>query len=118
VVAGALVAAVVGTWAASRAEAHYGQHDANKIVVDELAGQLVAVIAVPCTWSNLVVAFGWFRLFDFVKPWPAGWADRHIPGGFGVMLDDLFAGVHAGLATAVLVYSGAVGFTVRTVLGS
>jgi phosphatidylglycerophosphatase A len=55
------------------------------------------------------VAFGWFRLFDSFKPWPAGWADREVEGGFGVVLDDLFAAVYAAAATAALVYTGAVG---------
>jgi phosphatidylglycerophosphatase A len=102
-----VVAVVVGTWAAREAERHYGVHDSPHIVVDELAGQLLSAIPVPCTWWNLLLAFGWFRLFDSVKPWPAGWIDRNVQGGVGVMADDLAAAVYAGAATAVMVYSSA-----------
>ena len=108
VAAAAAVATVVGIWASAVAEQHYKMHDSPHIVVDELAGQLVAVLAVPCTWANLVVAFGWFRLFDSVKPWPAGWIDRDLGGGTGVMLDDVAAGVYAAAVTAALVHSGVV----------
>jgi phosphatidylglycerophosphatase A len=106
------VAAVIlipaSIWAASRAENYYGEHDSPHIVIDEVVGQLLSVLAVPCTGPNLLVAFGWFRLFDSVKPWPAGWIDRNVSGGLGVVLDDLAAGVYAAAATALMVYSGLV----------
>jgi phosphatidylglycerophosphatase A len=108
VAAGAMVFLVIGTLAANLAEKHYAVHDSSHIVVDELVGQLISLIPVSCTWPNLVVGFGWFRLFDTVKPWPAGWIDRNIPGGLGVMLDDVAAGVYAAGATAILVHTGLV----------
>lgn len=104
----ALVVTGVGIWAANRAEEHYGEHDSSHIVVDEIAGQLLSLVAVPCTWPHLVVAFGWFRLFDSVKPFPAGWIDREMPGGLGVVLDDIVAGIYAAGATALLVHTGLV----------
>jgi phosphatidylglycerophosphatase A len=113
VVAAAVVMTLVGIWASSHAEAHYGEHDCQRIVVDEIAGQLISVIAVSCTWPNLIVAFGWFRLFDSVKPWPAGRIDAQMPGGLGVMLDDVAAGVYAAAATALLVHLGLVDAAVR-----
>ncbi len=109
VAAAAVVAA--GVWAAQVAERHYGVHDSPHIVVDEIAGQLIAAAPVPCTWPNLVVAFGFFRLFDSVKPWPAGWIDRQVGGGLGVVLDDVVAGLQAGAAAALLVHSGLVRMT-------
>ena len=102
VMASVVVAAVRGTWAAAEAERHFGVHDSPHIVVDELAGQLLSAVAVPCSWWNLLLAFGWFRLFDSVKPWPAGWIDRNVQGGFGVMADDLAAAVYAAVATAAM----------------
>ena len=104
----AIAALMIGLWSAGLAEQHFEHHDSRHIVVDELAGQLVTVLVVPCSWPNLVVAFGWFRLFDVLKPWPAGWADRQVGGGLGVMLDDLFAAVYAAAATAAMVHTGLV----------
>jgi phosphatidylglycerophosphatase A len=106
--AAVVIATLSGLWASALAEKHYGEHDSSHIVVDELAGQLVSVLPVPSRWPYLVVAFGWFRLFDSVKPWPAGWVDRNVGGGGGVMLDDLVAGVYSAAVTALLVHTGVV----------
>lgn len=108
VVGGAVAATLVGLWATRAAEDHFGRHDSPHIVIDELAGQLVSVALVPCTVPNLVVAFGWFRLFDSVKPWPAGWVDRNVEGALGVVLDDIVAGGYAALTTALLFHLGAI----------
>jgi phosphatidylglycerophosphatase A len=117
VAAAAVMMTLVGIWASNHAEAHYGEHDCQRIVVDEIAGQLISVIAVPCTWPNLIVAFGWFRLFDSVKPWPAGRIDERMPGGLGVVMDDVAAGVYAAGATSLLVYTGIVDAGVRWLAG-
>lgn len=75
-----------------------GLQDPTCVCVDEIAGILVALIGVPLDgW--LVVAFIIFRLLDIWKPWPFGWMDRNIHGGFGMVLDD----VAIGLATAIVV---------------
>ncbi len=76
----------------------YGVHDDPAIVIDEFAGQWLALLAVPPDLLAMACAFGLFRLLDITKPGPVGWADRR-PGGLGVMLDDLLAG---GLVAAVL----------------
>lgn len=86
---------LVGTWAA-----HYycnatGKHDNQEIVVDEAIGIfIVTSIASPNIWSY-VVAFICFRLFDITKPFPVRWLDRNIPGGLGVIVDDIAAAVWA-----------------------
>jgi phosphatidylglycerophosphatase A len=92
---------VVGWWAAREALRETGVEDPGWIVVDEGAGQLIALAGLPSDPSaaGLVMAFGLFRALDMLKPWPVGWADRQ-PGAVGVMLDDLVAG---GLAAAGLV---------------
>jgi phosphatidylglycerophosphatase A len=113
--AAAVVATVVGIWAASRAELYYTSHDSRHIVIDELAGQLLTLVPVACSWPNLVVGFVWFRFFDVVKPWPAGWIDKNVGGGLGVMLDDVAAAGWGAAATAMLVHTGVVGWVVASI---
>lgn len=111
----------VAFWSAAVAEAHYGEHDSQHIVIDEVAGQLLTLLPVSCTWPHVLLGFGFFRLFDSLKPWPAGWVDRNVHGGAGVVLDDLVAGAQAAAATALLVHTGwldgALGWLGRIVLG-
>jgi phosphatidylglycerophosphatase A len=100
-----LIAVVgVGTWAAEEAERALGGQDPGALGVDEVAGMMLAVLAVPLTTAVLVVAFLLFRVFDVVKPFPANVAQR-LRGGVGVMADDLVAGLYAlalvGLARAL-----------------
>jgi phosphatidylglycerophosphatase A len=100
---------LAGIWAASRVERMHGAKDPQKVVVDEVAGQFIALIAVPLhvhTWWSIILAFLLFRFFDIVKPYPARkFEDLH--GGLGIMADDLVAGVYAaiGVAAAVIVGS-------------
>lgn len=83
-----------GTWAAHVAERRLGEKDPGVIVIDEVAGMIVSVALLPLTVPVLVAAFACFRLFDIVKPFPAGRSQR-CPGGVGVVLDDLIAGLYA-----------------------
>jgi len=69
----------------------FGTDDHPAAIFDEIATFPVAMIAIPITWYFLLIAFLLFRFFDIVKPWPIGWVDKNIHGGFGVMLDDLLA---------------------------
>jgi phosphatidylglycerophosphatase A len=85
---------VVGTWAAGEAEAALGAKDPGAIVVDEVAGMTLSVLALPLTPVVVAVGFVLFRVFDVVKPFPANVAQR-LPGGVGVMVDDLIAGLYA-----------------------
>ena len=91
----ALVAvSVLGTWAADVAERALEVKDPGAIVVDEVAGMTLSVLLVPLTPAVLVAGFVLFRIFDVAKPFPANVAQR-LPGGVGVMLDDLVAGLYA-----------------------
>jgi phosphatidylglycerophosphatase A len=65
-------------------------------VIDEVAGMLVALSFVAHEIMAYLGAFVLFRLFDIWKPWPISWADKNIKGGFGILLDDLIAGLFAG----------------------
>src|SRR5204863_1425484 len=98
---GAVLAAliVVAVWSAGRAEDILGGHDHSRIVIDEVAGQVLAGIFLPATWIAAGIAFFLFRVFDVWKPFPAGLVDGRVPGGLGVVGDDLIAGLYAGLAT-------------------
>jgi len=85
---------VVGIWASHRVEVVLERKDPGVIVIDEVAGMMVAVLLVPRTWGVLVCAFLLFRLFDIWKPFPAREAQA-LRAGFGVVVDDLIAGVYA-----------------------
>lgn len=99
-----IVVTALGTWAADQAErALGGGKDPGAIVIDEVAGMLLSVLAVPLTPMTLLVAFLLFRVFDVVKPFPANVAQR-LRGGLGVMTDDLIAGLYA-LALVLLARS-------------
>jgi phosphatidylglycerophosphatase A len=97
-----LAAVVAGAiWSAGRAEGVFG-HDSGRIVVDEVAGMVVAGLFLPGTWLAAALGFAAFRLFDILKPPPAGRIDRGFPGGLGVVGDDLVAGVYAGIAARLV----------------
>ena len=84
----------VGVWAADRADRAWGTHDTGRIVIDEVAGYLITMTLVARDhWVPLVVGFVVFRVLDIVKPPPVRWLDRNLPGGFGVVMDDVAAGV-------------------------
>ena len=72
-----------------------GESDPAPVVWDEIAGTMVALVAVPAGWHWWAIAFVLFRVFDVLKPWPIGWLDRRVRGGAGIMLDDIVAGAFA-----------------------
>jgi phosphatidylglycerophosphatase A len=96
-----ILVAGLGVWAAGEAARQSGLQDPGSIVIDEVAGQWLTLIAVPPDPLAYAVGFAAFRLFDITKPWPVSWADRTIKGGLGVMLDDLLAGGYALIAMLV-----------------
>lgn len=85
-----------GIWICGRAADKLGVHDHPGIVWDEFAGLWLALLFCPPQWVWWLVGFALFRFFDIVKPWPIHQLDRRCPGGLGIMVDDLFAGVFAG----------------------
>jgi len=101
VIAFCAVVTLVGLWAAGRAERVLGAKDPGAIVIDEVAGMALSVLAFPLTLPTLAAGFVLFRLFDIVKPPPARWSQR-APGGLGVMVDDLIAGLYALAVQALL----------------
>ena len=110
---GVLMAA--GTWAASDAERAFGRRDDGRIVIDEVAGQLIAfaplyTLPAPSRASLLALVTGFvaFRGFDIAKPGPVRWAERRFAGGLGVMADDVVAGVLAALVVAGSIAAGVI----------
>lgn len=85
-----------------------GVHDHGAIVWDEFAGFWITMLIVPwfnleaTDWKWLLTGFVLFRFFDMVKPWPIGWLDKRVHGGLGIMIDDIVAGVMAGVALYVI----------------
>ncbi|MDA0657021.1 MAG: phosphatidylglycerophosphatase A [Proteobacteria bacterium] len=92
---------VLGVWAINHYQAETGSHDASEIVIDEVAGQWLTLSVAPLEPIYFVIGFFAFRLFDIWKPWPVGWVDKNMRDGFGVMADDLLAGVY-GILILVL----------------
>jgi len=86
---------VLGWWA-SAIYAH-GRNDPGEVVIDEVAGQWLVLIVAPLDPALYALGFVLFRLADITKPWPANWAERHLPGGLGIMADDIVAGAYAGV---------------------
>ncbi len=92
----------LAVWAATGAEREFGEKDCQKIVIDEIAGFLVTMAFVPFSWQAVVVGFMLFRLFDIRKPFPCRWVEKHLPSGWGIVGDDLVAGVYANLVLQAL----------------
>jgi phosphatidylglycerophosphatase A len=93
VLAAALVVTGVGIWAADEVARALGTKDPQIVVIDEVAGVLLTLSFAPPTWAALVSGVILFRVFDQTKPWPARMAERRLPGGWGIVLDDVAAGV-------------------------
>jgi phosphatidylglycerophosphatase A len=85
----------LGIWSANIFGKMTGSHDNSMIVIDEVAGMWIALLASALSPISIVVAFLLFRFFDILKPWPIGWLDQKLSGGVGVMADDIAAGIAA-----------------------
>lgn len=88
---------LVGVAAAQRVARRCGLEDPGCVVCDEVAAFAVVFAMTPVNWTTAVLGFAWFRLFDILKPWPIRRIER-LPGGWGIMADDLLAGVFAAAA--------------------
>ena len=95
---GAVVTTAVGVMAAGAVARASGTRDPSSVVIDEAAGYLLACSFAPAGWLTAVVAFGLFRLLDITKPGPIKRLER-LPGGWGIMADDVAAGLLAGAVT-------------------
>ena len=92
----------LGTWLTGRVRTRYSVNDPGAIVIDEFAGQWLCLLIAPANLGAALGGFALFRLFDIWKPWPVGYLERNVGGAFGVMVDDLAAGL---LGLAVLQFT-------------
>lgn len=93
----AVAGILLGVAAAQRTARRYGLEDPGCVVCDEIAAFAIVFAIKPVTWMTAVIGFIWFRVFDIAKPWPIRRLER-LPGGWGIMADDLLAGVFAAAA--------------------
>ena len=99
-----LVITLVGIYLCSYTSQALKVHDHPGIVIDEIVGFLITMIAVPFSWVNILAGFVLFRIFDIFKPWPISWLDKNMQGGLGIMLDDVLAGFIALGILHLLIY--------------
>jgi phosphatidylglycerophosphatase A len=101
-------------WISENAETFFGKKDDPRIVIDEMIGFLIAMLWVPKTTCFIIIGFFLFRFFDILKPFPIRRLERRLKGGFGVVLDDVMAGVYANIVLQLIdlvarqVYQGSV----------
>lgn len=103
---GVLAVTAAGWWASAAHAGLTGMDDPGEIVIDEVAGQWIALLPASLAWPDVLTAFLLFRAADIFKPWPASWADRRLHDGLGIMADDLVAGVYAALGLYLLKTGG------------
>lgn len=84
---------LTGSWICGYAANKLQVHDHSGIVYDEIAGFLITMMFAPQGWWWMLAGFVLFRFFDAVKPWPISWLDKNVSGGFGIMVDDILAGL-------------------------
>ncbi len=100
---------VLAVYVSGAAEVLFGRKDDPRIVIDEICGFLIAMCCVAPTVVHVAAGFALFRAFDIVKPFPAGFFQRRLPGGCGVVMDDVAAGIYANLALQGLTWTGVLG---------
>jgi phosphatidylglycerophosphatase A len=101
----AIVVTLVGIPAATRVARASAKKDPSFVVIDEVAGQLISLIAVPLEWKTFLAGFILFRVFDILKPLPVRLLER-LPEGTGIVLDDVAAGIYAIVAMQLLLHWG------------
>ena len=92
-----------GIWAGTTAERYFGGIDPGPIVIDEVVGMLMTLAFIPVGWSGAIAGFVLFRIYDVVKPYPAGRFER-LHGGLGVMADDAMAAVYANISLRIVMW--------------
>ena len=92
-----IVLTLVAIWISGLAETIYGRKDPPQVVIDEIAGFMLTMTAIPPDAMYIIMGFILFRVFDILKPQPAGWINERMRGGSGIVLDDIVAGLYANI---------------------
>lgn len=92
----------LSVWISENAEIFFGKKDDTRIVIDEMIGFLIAMLWVPKTTRFIIIGFFLFRFFDILKPFPIRGLEKRLKGGFGVVLDDVLAGVYANIILEIV----------------
>jgi len=98
-----LIVIIVAVWASGLCGRLMGRDDPREVVIDEVAGFVLAVFQLPISWMTLCLGFILFRVFDILKPFPIGRMEK-IRGGTGIVMDDLMAGVYANLCIRIFFF--------------
>ncbi len=93
----AFIVTLIGLWSADKFDKAMDGHDSKMIVIDEVAGQWIALIPAALNPALILIAFILFRFFDILKPWPISFIDKKVSGALGVMGDDILAGLFAAI---------------------
>jgi phosphatidylglycerophosphatase A len=96
-----VLVAGIGTWAAGEAEKLLGKKDSPSIVIDEIAGYVLAMVMIPPTWGLIIAGFFLFRFFDIIKPWPLRRLEK-LHGGVGIMIDDIGAAIYTNIVLQII----------------
>ena len=96
------VSVFLGIWSSGITSRDLSNHDPSQVVIDEVCGVIISFLAIPIGFWTILVGFIGFRFFDIVKPPPIRWLER-FPGGFGIVLDDLLAGIYTNVILQILV---------------
>ncbi|WP_133012351.1 phosphatidylglycerophosphatase A [Marinomonas flavescens] len=99
-----IITSIVGIYLCHKTAKDLGVHDHSGIVWDEFVGYWITMWLAPAGWFYIVLGFVLFRLFDILKPWPISWLDKNVGGGFGIMVDDILAGVMSFVVLQALVH--------------
>ncbi len=94
----------LSVWISENAEIFFGKKDDTRIVIDEMIGFLITMLWVPKTTRFIIIGFFLFRFFDILKPFPIRGLEKRLKGGFGVVLDDVLAGVYANIILQIISY--------------
>lgn len=96
------ITTIASVWLAGEGEKYFG-HDSKKIVIDEWAGMFITLLLVPFSLTNYLIAFVVFRALDVIKIFPARQAEK-LPGGWGVTMDDVVAGIQSNIVTLIIIH--------------
>lgn len=97
-----LVIVFIGVWSGNKVEPDWGK-DNSKVVIDEVAGMCISLLFIPVEWKYVITGLALFRFFDMVKPLLIRRTER-LPGGWGVIADDVLAGLYSNLLLHVIVW--------------